>query len=106
MITRLSIFWLLALSLFLAAALVATTFIAAVNDFNFFVKVVLSPGLVLWHLSNSLCPPFGERCFLFSERQIAHHFWGLICYITAWWVIFSAVLVSVRALTLHSRGTR
>ncbi|MGZ5050761.1 MAG: hypothetical protein ACXWF8_11705 [Methylobacter sp.] len=106
MITRPTSFWLLGLSLFLAVALVvATFFISASADSPFLLKAALSPGLALWHLSNLICPPFGERCFLFSERQIAHHLWGLICYVTAWWAIIFAVLLGVRALTLRSKGT-
>jgi len=102
LITRLPAAWLLALSLFLAVALVAASFFVAAANID---KVILSPGLALWHLSNLACPPFGERCFLFSERQIAHHLWGLICYVISWWAIFSAVLLGTRALTHHSSGT-
>ncbi|MEO8605420.1 MAG: hypothetical protein ABI629_22820 [bacterium] len=57
------------------------------------VAFATAPGLQLWHFSNWLCPPFGERCFLRSEKILAHHLWGALCYTTAWWAIFSGLAV-------------
>ena len=75
---------------------------------NRFFESVLAPGIVLWEFSNWVCPPYGERCFLLSERQIAHHVWGFICYVAAWWAIFSALIGGGFALLsrMHARTAR
>src|SRR5258706_12270284 len=73
---------------------------------NPILEIALTPGLLLWKLSNWACPPYGERCFLLSERQIAHHVWGFVCYVVAWWGMFTALLAAVWALTARSTRTR
>ena len=92
----------------LAVALVALAFFVAswLGVKNRFFETILAPGIALWQLSNWLCPPYGERCFLLSERMGAHHLWGLMCYIGAWWAIFSAFIAAVWALTAASSRTR
>lgn len=65
---------------------------------EFLVDVATGPGLPLWHLSNWLCPPVGERCCLFSERQLAHHLWGALCYVAAWWAIFIGLVVGLQRM--------
>jgi hypothetical protein len=87
-------------ALAMAVILIAAAFFTAVwldLDQAFF-QAVVAPGVILWKLSNWVCPPSGARCFLLSERQGAHHLWALICYVVAWWGIFFATLMVVRRL--------
>jgi hypothetical protein len=86
-----------------AAALFSVPWI---HDTNTFFEAVLAPGIALWKFSNWICPPCAERCFLLSERQVAHHIWGLICYIAAWWAIFAALIWVAWALTARITRTR
>ena len=65
-------------------------------------KILLMPGMSLWQLSNWLCPPFGERCFLASESQGSHHLWGLICYVIGWQIVFGVALL-LRARHIRSQ---
>lgn len=66
------------------------------------INVLLAPGIGIWRLSNWICPPFGERCFLGSDSQGAHHLWGLICYVTGWQVVFG-IAIAWRSLRSASR---
>jgi len=97
-----------AISLVMAITLVlfALFTVSWLGPTNAFFEPVLAPGIALWKFSNWLCPPYGERCFLLSERQIAHHVWGFICYVGAWWAIFSALLWGGCALTARLTRTR
>jgi hypothetical protein len=96
-----------AVSLAMAIALVlfALFTVSWLGPSNRFFEPVLAPGIALWKLSNWVCPPYGERCFLLSERQIAHHVWGFICYVAAWWAIFAAVIAGSCALTARLTRT-
>ena len=65
-------------------------------------KVGLYPGYILWEATNTVCPPTGSRCFLGSERAIAHHGWAFICYIIGWFVVIRITLALRSALTRPS----
>jgi hypothetical protein len=96
------------LGLVLAASLFAVALFSVswIGPTNAFFEGVIAPGLAIWKFSNSLCPPYAERCFLLSERQVAHHIWGLICYVGAWWAIFSALIWAACALTARLTRAR
>src|SRR5688572_7387532 len=94
--------WVMAIALIVFALFT----ISWLGPTNSLFEPLLAPGIVLWKFSNWLCPPYGERCFLSSERQIAHHVWGFICYVAAWWAIFAALLWCGCALTARLTRTR
>jgi len=47
------------------------------------------PGEWLVQVSDSLCPPFGVKCVLGSNRQGAHHLWFFMCLLGFWWLVLS-----------------
>jgi hypothetical protein len=84
---------LLGVSFLLAVAVIAASFFVAAEEGGIaLTRAMLAPGIALWRLSNSVCPPDGARCFLFSSRLYAHHLWAVICYVIAWWAVFAVAL--------------
>lgn len=95
-----------ALSLAIVLAVLGISFILPISYSGAFSKAALFPGYLLWESTNVVCPPTGSRCFLGSERAIAHHGWAFICYVIGWYALIRIVTSTAPALTKSSKRTR